>query len=160
MNIGVVSDTHNSDAGIPNKILESLKNMDMILHAGDLMELKILESLKSVCKDVKAVWGNMDSKDIRKQLPEKQIISVGKYRIGLTHGSGAPAFLIELVTDIFKSDNVNIIIFGHSHYPINERRGKILYFNPGSLTDKVFCPFNSYGIIEINEEIKARIVKI
>ena len=160
MKIGVISDTHSLDTRIPNAILESLKNMDMILHAGDLMELNILDSLKSICRDVKAVWGNMDPIEIRKQLPEKQVITVGEYRIGLTHGSGAPAFLIELVTDIFKSDNVDIIIFGHAHYPINEKRGNILYFNPGSLTDKAFSPFNSYGIIEINEQIKARIVKI
>ena len=159
MKIGVISDTHIPVPAkeIPNTILESLKQMDMIIHAGDLTELSFLDTLKSNCKNVKVVRGNMDQ---IKSLPEKQIITVGKYRIGLTHGSGAPSTLIETVTDIFKNDNVDIIIFGHSHSPVNEKRGEILYFNPGSLTDTVFSQFNSYGIIEIDEEIKAKIVKV
>ncbi|KPK43012.1 MAG: hypothetical protein AMJ78_00120 [Omnitrophica WOR_2 bacterium SM23_29] len=162
MKIGVISDTHipNRADEIPSKILESLKTMDIILHAGDLVDLEILRTLKSICPNVKAVFGNMDPTSVRKILPEKQIISAGKFRIGLTHGDGAPAFLIQMVTDIFKNDKVDVIVFGHSHYPVNEKRGQILYFNPGSLTDTVFASFNSYGIIEINNDIKARIVKI
>lgn len=162
MKIGVISDTHipNQAKEIPNKVLASLKKMDMILHAGDLIDLSILDALKSICGNVKAVWGNMDPTDVKRYLPERQIITVGKYRIGLTHGNGAPASLIEAVTDVFKNDKPDVIIFGHSHYPVNEKRGRILYFNPGSLSDTLFSPFNSYGIIEINEEIKASIVKI
>jgi len=62
MKIGVISDTHipNRAKEIPPKVLEMLKGMDMILHAGDLVELSILEILKSICPDVRAVWGNMD----------------------------------------------------------------------------------------------------
>jgi len=162
MKIGVISDTHipNRAREIPRTVLESLKMMDMIVHAGDLVELSVLDVLKSACPDVKAVWGNMDPLNVRKILPEKQIITIGKYRLGLIHGRGSPASLIELMAGVFKNDNVDIVIFGHSHSPINERRGRILYFNPGSLTDTVFSSSNSYGIIEINDEIKARIVKI
>jgi len=162
MKIGVISDTHipSRAKGIPDIILESFKEMDMIIHAGDLTELKVFDTLKSICRNVKAVWGNMDPPDVRKYLPEKEIFTAGKYQIGLTHGYGSPASLIGLVSEIFKKDRVDVIIFGHSHSPINEKKGKILYFNPGSLTDKIFSPFNSYGIIEINDEIKAKIVKI
>ncbi|MFC1658325.1 metallophosphoesterase family protein [Candidatus Omnitrophota bacterium] len=162
MKIGVISDTHIPVRAkeIPQKVLEALKKMDMIIHAGDLAEFSILDVLKSACQEVKAVWGNMDPMDVKKTLPEKQIITAGKYRIGLTHGKGAPALLIDLVTEIFKEDNVDVIIFGHSHTPVNEKMGKVLYFNPGSLTDTVFAPYNSYGIIEINDELKAHIVKI
>jgi hypothetical protein len=162
MQIGIVSDTHISgqNRGIPDKILEFLKEMDMILHAGDVIDLRILDVFKSVCRDVRAVRGNMDPLDVTKCLPEKQIIKAGRYKIGLTHGNGSPASLIEVVTDVFKDDRVDIIVFGHSHYPINEKRGGILYFNPGTLTDTMFSSFNSYGIIEINDKINAKIVKI
>ena len=162
MKIGVISDTHIPSRAkeIPTVVLESLKKMDMIIHAGDLVDLNILNVLKSICRDVKAVWGNMDPIDVKIALPERELIPVGRYRIGLIHGNGSPASLIETVTDIFKNDNVDVIIFGHSHSPVNEKRGKILYFNPGSLTDTVFSSFNSYGIIEINDQIKARIIKI
>ena len=162
MKIGVISDTHIPIRAkeIPRQALEALKGMDMLIHVGDLVDLCVLDSLKSICSNVRAVYGNMDPAGVKKCLPEREIITVGRYRIGLTHGSGAPSYLINLVGEIFKNDKVDIIIFGHSHYPISEKKGGILYFNPGSLTDTVFSPFNSYGVIEINDEVKARIVKV
>jgi predicted phosphodiesterase len=68
--------------------------------------------------------------------------------------------LLDVLAEEFKSDNVNLIIFGHSHEPLNLKKGDCLYFNPGSPTDKVFAPYNSFGIIEINDKIEARIIKI
>lgn len=162
MKIGVISDTHIPVQAkhIPSKVLDSLKEMDMLIHAGDLVKLSVLDFLKSICPNVKAVYGNMDSSEVIDSLPQKEIINAGKYRIGLTHGRGSPASLIKTVGDIFKNDRVDVIIFGHSHFPVNEKKGGILYFNPGSPTDTIFAPFNSYGIIEINDEVKASIVKI
>ena len=60
----------------------------------------------------------------------------------------------------FKKDKVDIIIFGHSHTPENKKIDGILFFNPGSLTDKDFAPYNSYGILELNDEIEAKIIRI
>ncbi|HTZ11350.1 MAG TPA: metallophosphoesterase family protein, partial [Candidatus Margulisiibacteriota bacterium] len=61
----------------------------------------------------------------------------------------------------FKDERADVIIFGHSHSPLNEKIGNTLYFNPGSATDKIFAPYNSYGVIEVNESgIKAKIVRI
>ncbi|MBU1888025.1 MAG: metallophosphoesterase family protein, partial [Candidatus Omnitrophica bacterium] len=55
----------------------------------------------------------------------------------------------------------DIIIFGHSHVPMNEYIDGVLFFNPGSATDTVFAPYRSYGIIEIeNGEVKAEIHKL
>jgi putative phosphoesterase len=161
--IGVISDTHIPDraADIPKKILEDFKNADMIIHAGDFVDLSVFEKLKSLCSNIKAVWGNMDPDEVRKKLPQKEIIAIGDSKIGLMHGYGAPNKLIELLTAAFKEDGVNIIIFGHSHSCLNEEINGILFFNPGSATDKVFAPYNSYGIIEIkNGKIDAKIIKI
>ena len=162
MRIGVISDTHIPDRAkeIPQKILDDFKKVDMIIHAGDLVDLDVLEKLRSVCRNVKAVWGNMDPDDVRKKIPEKEVMSVGKYKIGLMHGYGSPSGLIEKLTAVFKDEGVDIIIFGHAHYSVNEKIGGILFFNPGSATDKVFASYNSYGIIEINGGIKAEVVKI
>lgn len=162
MKIGVISDTHISSGAedLPQEIIEAFKGVDMIIHAGDLIDLSVLDKLKNICGNVKVVCGNMDTPQAKKKLPEKEIIKAGNFKIGLMHGRGHPAGLIELLTNEFKEDKVDIIIFGHSHYPVNEKRGDILYFNPGSLTDKVFAPYNSYGIIEINDKIKAKIVKM
>ncbi|OGX15191.1 MAG: hypothetical protein A2166_00170 [Omnitrophica WOR_2 bacterium RBG_13_41_10] len=161
MRIGVISDTHIPDRvnTIPAVILEDFKNTDMIIHAGDLVHLIVLDELGRICKNVKAVWGNMDPYEVRKNLPEKEIIPVGKFRIGLMHGYGHPNQLISLLSSEFKNDNVDMIIFGHSHQSLNETREGIIFFNPGSATDKIFAPYNSYGIIEINDKIEAKIIK-
>jgi len=162
MKIGVISDTHIPDKALdlPKDILKCFQGVDMIIHAGDLADLSVLNKLRSICNNVKAVWGNMDPPDVRKELKEKEIIQVGDFKIGIMHGSGRPDNLIEILSLEFKKDNVDIIIFGHSHSSLNEKRGDILFFNPGSPTDKIFSPYNSYGIIEINDKIEARIIKI
>jgi hypothetical protein len=160
--VGVISDTHIPDRAdqIPRGILEDFKHVDMIIHAGDLVDLSVLDKLKSICNNVKAVWGNMDPYEVRKKLPEKEVIKFANHKIGVMHGYGPPEQLMEVMAKNFKDDGVDIIIFGHAHYAINKNKGNILYFNPGSPTDKIFSPYNSYGIIEINDRIDAKIIKI
>ena len=162
MKIGVISDTHIPDRAkdVPQKILDDFKNADMIIHVGDLVDLSVLDRLKTVCNNVKAVWGNMDPDEVRAALPEKEVLKIGHYNVGVMHGYGAPNRLIELLTSVFKDTNVNLIIFGHSHVPFNEKMEGILFFNPGSATDKIFSPYNSYGIIQINDKIEAKVIKL
>ncbi|MFH1354851.1 MAG: metallophosphoesterase family protein [Candidatus Omnitrophota bacterium] len=162
MKIGVISDTHiiEKSGEIPMKILEAFKEVDMIIHAGDLVDLTVVEKLKSVCSNVVAVWGNMDPEDVRKGLPQKEILKAGNLKIGVMHGWGHPGNLTEVMQEAFKGDKVDIVIFGHSHSPFNEKIKGVLFFNPGSATDKVFAPYNSYGIIEINGGIKAKVIRI
>jgi len=162
MKIGVISDTHIPDRAdaLPKKILEAFKDVDMVIHTGDFVDLQTYNQLKKIFKNFKAVAGNMDPKEIKEKLPEKEIIKIGKYTIGIAHGLGHPSGLIELLKNFFKKDNVDVIIFGHSHIPMNDTIDGILFFNPGSPTDKMFSPYNSYGIIEINGEITAKVVKI
>ncbi|MEW6101800.1 MAG: metallophosphoesterase [Candidatus Omnitrophota bacterium] len=162
MKIGVISDTHihARDSQLPQKITEEFKKVDMVIHAGDLVSLDVIDKLRSLCKNVIAVRGNMDADEVRNILPEKQIISAGKYKIGVMHGYGAPANLIEALKSAFKQDTVDIIIFGHSHKPLNEKIGEVLFFNPGSAMDKIFAEYNSYGIIELNDKIEAKVMKL
>ncbi len=162
MKIGVISDTHIPERAkeIPQEILDAFKDVQMIIHAGDLVDAGVLEQLKKVCKNVKAVWGNMDPAQVRNKLPEKEILLLGKYKIGVMHGRGAPNKLVEMMYSAFKEDKVDIIIFGHAHSAMNEKKKGILFFNPGSATDKVFSQYNSYGIIEISDKIDAKIIKL
>jgi len=162
MKIGVIADTHIPERAeeIPQQILDAFKGVDMIIHAGDFVNLSVLDKLRTVCKNISAVWGNMDSYEIREKLPEKEIVKIGNFKVGIVHGYGPPNKLVELVTEIFKEEKIDLIIFGHSHSALNEKKGDILYFNPCSPTDKIFALYNSYGIIEINDKIKARIVMI
>jgi uncharacterized protein len=164
MRIGVLSDTHQPYKSpkncLPLKLLEVFKDVSMIIHAGDVGDPACLETLRKVCPDVRAVWGNMDPLESHKRLHEKLLIPVGKRTIGLTHGYGNPAQLVDHVSALFKDDKVDIIVFGHSHQPMNETRGGILYFNPGSPTDKTCAPYNSFGIIEIDSDVRAQIIRL
>lgn len=162
MRIGVVSDTHitSNTWDLPEKLIEDFKNVDMIIHAGDLADLSVLNKLKSVCSDVRAVWGNMDPPEVRNKLPQKEIIVIAKHKIAVMHGWGHPNNLVKAMEETFKQEGVDLIIFGHSHAALNEEKDGIIYFNPGSLTDKAYAAYNSYGIIEINDKIEAKIIKL
>lgn len=160
--IGVVSDTHIPVRGseLPSDLLSALKGCDLILHAGDLIDLPALEPLKKISK-VEAVYGNMDLPKVRIALKDKKILEVGEKKICLMHGYGRPDNLIEILKKEFLEQKPDIIVFGHSHVPMDEYIDGVLFFNPGSATDTIFAPYRSYGIIEINKgKIKATIHKL
>ncbi|MGA2774780.1 MAG: metallophosphoesterase family protein [Candidatus Omnitrophota bacterium] len=162
MKIGVLSDTHLTDKSqeLPKKMLEDFKGADLIIHAGDLVDCSVIDKLKKVCPNVIAVCGNMDPAEVRNKFPEKQIVSAGKFRIGVYHGYGAAANLVEFLSEIFRNDSVDIVIFGHSHLGLNQEKNGIIFFNPGSPTDKVYAKENTYGIIELNNKIELKLVKL
>ena len=151
MKIGVLSDTHFDSLGqIPSPILKALSEVDLIVHAGDFTETAVLEGLRMLA-EVKAVAGNMDSNELKRMLPRKEQFMVGGKRVGLTHGSGPPWGLAGKVRDMF--DNVDLIIYGHSHQSVNEYINGALLFNPGRCR-------NSFGILTIGDEIKAEIIRV
>ncbi|MBD3380011.1 MAG: YfcE family phosphodiesterase [Candidatus Omnitrophica bacterium] len=161
MKIGVISDTHipmNCDR-LPEKVLKELKNCDLIVHAGDIVEMSLIYELERYAP-VKAVSGNMDGRDVKARLPITLLFDAGGKKIGVVHGDGSGEFIPEKLTGYF--DGVpDIIIFGHSHKPVNSKYGNVLYFNPGSATDRVCAACRSFGVIEIeNGEIKAEIIKL
>ena len=157
--IGVISDTHIPirAKNVPDKILKAFEEVDFILHAGDLVELYVLDELKKV-KDIYAVFGNTDPDIVRKNLPQKRVIEVENFKIGLIHGMGAPFGIINRIKKEF--EKVNCIIFGHTHTPCNEVRDGVLFFNPGSPTDRVFTRCNFYGILYISDKIEGKVIEI
>ena len=160
MRILVLSDTHIPRVvqDLPERIYNEIKNVDMILHAGDFIDVEVLESLKKL-KRVHAVYGNMDSPELRRTLKDKAIIQAGNFKIGLIHGYGAPRELMETVKAEFT--NVDAIVFGHSHIAVNIVKDGVLFFNPGSPTDKIFSAANTYGILEVSDKkIEGKIVTI
>lgn len=90
MRIAVLADTHvNKLEHLPKKIIDAVSTVDLIIHAGDFNDIQLLNELKQLRK-VKAVQGNMDSRELKIVLPVKEIIEIKNKRIGITHGSGAP----------------------------------------------------------------------
>ncbi|MDD5495919.1 MAG: metallophosphoesterase family protein [Candidatus Omnitrophica bacterium] len=156
----VLSDTHipRASADMPKEIYKEIKRVDMILHAGDFVEKEFLDKLKAL-KEVRAVYGNMDSVKLRSVLSPKETIEIGKFNIGLIHGYGAPSDIINTVSREFSK--VDAIVFGHSHSPVNTVKDGVLFFNPGSPTDKVFASYNSYGILEITDKkITGKVIRL
>lgn len=160
--VGVISDTHIPffSKTLPKNIEKYFQGVELILHAGDLVDLGTLNELKKLSKRVEAVCGNMDLPNVEAILPKKKIITVGKYSIGLIHGWGPPKNLLKYVTEAFTKDSVDIIVFGHSHEPYNEEKEGILYFNPGSASDKSAKCENTIGILELNEVKRGKIIKL
>lgn len=160
MKILVLSDTHIPIAAqdLPKAVYDAANNVDMIFHAGDFIEARLLDKLRSL-KEVRAVYGNMDTQGIRAQLNPKEVITIGKLKIGLIHGYGAPSELLGSVRKEF--EKIDCLVFGHSHIATNVRKDGILFFNPGSPTDKIFASKNSYGILEVTDKkIEGKIVEL
>lgn len=162
--IGVISDTHVKDINdryelrLKEIIPVHFAGVDLILHAGDLVSLEVIDLLNETAETL-AVCGNMDWPDVQAALPQKRIVEVDRFKIGLTHGYGPPSGLIERVRAQFDSA-VDCIVFGHSHEPINEVIESVLLFNPGSPTDQVFVNHNFLGMLELGDGIRGRIIPV
>lgn len=162
MNIGVIADTHIPSVAdrLPERVFAEFRGVDMILHAGDIITPSVLEALTKLSRVV-AVCGNMDRLDVCAELPLKTIVKADRFRIGLTHGYGPPDDLLDNVRKQFDGDEVDAIVFGHSHHALNETKDGILYFNPGTPTDRRFSHTLSIGILDIDDsKIKGRIIEL
>jgi len=129
---GIISDTHirkNDDKTKIKHLLEQLnqafKDVDEIIHAGDVCDEFFLEELKKIAP-TKCVKGNLDNIT---DLEDFIVFSAGKYNIGVIHD------LPENVESLFKENNLHILISGHTHQPIIQGTPyKTLLINPGSPT--------------------------
>jgi len=150
MHIAVLSDTHLREGrSLPSFVWEHLTKADMILHAGDLTHMGLVEELACVAP-IHAVSGNCDSWDV--PLPDRKIIECERLKVGLIHGNaGKGKDTPERAYFAFLDSKVDIIVFGHSHSPYMEWRNGILLFNPGSPTDKRREQYFSFGLMDIQD---------
>jgi hypothetical protein len=150
MKVGILSDTHiRKGRIIPRFVWEALVDVDTILHAGDIVTESVLEEL-GLLAPVIAVKGNCDW--WVEDLPAKTIIQLGNLKIGITHGylgKGNNTPLRALNT--FLEDEVDMIIFGHSHIPYKTFLNGIMMFNPGSPTERRGQPHFSMGLMTIED---------
>jgi len=159
LKVGVISDTHIPAiaTSLPPAVFEIFKGVDLILHAGDIVELSVLEELSAIAR-VEAVAGNMDDSEVHLRLPSKKIISINGYSVGLIHGKYKINIQREMIMKEF--DRVDLIVYGHSHAPFWGRVGGVYFLNPGSPTDKRHAPYNSVALLHVGEELKAEIIRI
>jgi len=164
MRLGIISDTHLSSltGGFIALVKDRFADCDVVVHAGDFTSPEVYQYLhEQTAGNVIAVHGNMDPPELRKVLPDRRIFGKAGVKIGLTHGWGSPYDLEERIAGLFSDDGVDCIIYGHSHHGVSHKRDGILFFNPGSPTDRHFAKSNSIGYVTIeNGEIRGEIVPV
>lgn len=149
MKLLILSDTHipGRARALPAPVYRALEEADAVLHAGDISASEVLDAL-AVFAPVHAVAGNVDPPDLRERLPRRRLLEIAGYRIGLIHGDGPDrAGTPERALAAFPE--VDAVVFGHTHKPLNERRGATLLFNPGSPTDRRREPRYSFGWLHL-----------
>lgn len=125
--IGLISDTHGL---LRPEALRALRGSDLIIHAGDVGDPKILEALGDVAPVV-AVRGNIDTADWAKSLPESAVAKAQDANIYVLHDIKA----LDLDP---KASKFRVVVSGHSHKPSRSERNGVLYINPGSAGPRRF----------------------
>lgn len=162
MILGVLSDTHLRDAHarLEAVLRGPLGPADVLIHAGDFTGEEVLDYLESVdSRPFFGVAGNMDSPGIRARLPDRRVLELGGYRIGLAHGWGAPAGLAGRLLAAF-SEPLDILVFGHSHRPSQEWRGSRLLLNPGSAFDRRWAARCTVALVDLAAKPVVRILEV
>jgi putative phosphoesterase len=158
MKLGILSDTHliAPHPKFKKWVDRHFKDVDKILHLGDFTDLSIAKYLSDQ-KELIAVCGNMDLREIRDEFPTKREVEVSGFRIGLIHGGGPPFGIEARIREQF--DDVDVIVYGHTHTPANHRVKEILFFNPGSFT-RPSDGKGTLGILRVGEKITGEIIEI
>ncbi|HOO56470.1 MAG TPA: metallophosphoesterase [bacterium] len=163
MRVGLISDIHVSKPG--KTPLYTLKRafgeIDLLLSAGDHIAVSVLEELETIAP-LKAVMGNCDTYNNPEELPHKRVLKIKGHRIGLIHGWGDTHENNKNVLSSFRNDNVEAIVYGHTHIPsITEYEG-VLIINPGSPTFPRGGSSKSVGVMSVEKDIplNVHIVKI
>jgi len=130
--------------------VEELAAADLIVHAGDVVALSVLEELRELAP-VEAVYGNMDEPALRESLPEQRVVEVAGARVGVVHIPGAAAGREARLLARFPG--CDAIVYGHTHIPQVARAGPegVWILNPGSPTERRRGPVHSMLVLEVED---------
>jgi len=150
MRIGVISDTHGV---LRPEAVEALRGSDAIIHAGDVGDPAILAKLREMAP-VAAVRGNVDRGAWAQKLPVTNVLEIAGVAIYVLH-------IIEQLDLRPEAAGFGAVIYGHTHVSKQERKGDVLYFNPGSAGPKRFKLPVSVGRLEIEAgKITGKVIEL
>jgi len=126
----LISDTHNL---LDEFILNHIKQVDEVWHAGDVGEIQIYDQIKAHTT-LRMVYGNIDNKTLRAQVPENQIFDCEGVKVFMTHIGGYPNRYDKRIKPLLLKERPNLFISGHSHIlkVINDPKLSLLHMNPGA----------------------------
>ena len=150
MKIVALSDTHAPRRwrSCPPRVAAHLRRADLILHAGDVCTAGVLDEL-SAFAPVRAVLGNNDGPDVAAWgAPESVQLDLDGLQVAMIHDSGQAAGRIARMRRRFPG--AGLVVFGHSHIPLDQSGGGLRIFNPGSPTDRRRQPHGTIGLLTIS----------
>jgi len=150
MKVAVLSDTHAPRrwTSCPPAVAAHLRRVDLILHAGDVCTAAVLDEL-SAYAPVRAVRGNNDGPDVAAWgAPEDLELHLGGLPVAMVHDAGPAAGRPARLRRRFPA--ARLVVFGHSHIPLDHAEGGQRIFNPGSPTDRRRQPRATIGLLEIS----------
>ena len=136
---------------LPGPLVADLERADLIVHAGDFATVETLEMLRGFAP-VHGVHGNVDEPELRRLLPRRLRVQVEGRWLGIVHGDSPRLPTVQRAIAEFVDQEVDLIVFGHSHKPLSRRDGDVLLFNPGSPTDRRAEPRFSYGRLWLGDD--------
>ena len=146
--VGVISDTHGL---LRPEAKSALAGCDLIVHAGDIGEARVLEELAEIAP-VTAIRGNVDT--WTRDLPENDVVAIEGRQLYVLHN-------IELLDLDPRAAGFDAVIFGHSHMPAIYTRDGVLYLNPGSVGPRRFRLPIALALLTVRETaLDARIVEL
>jgi putative phosphoesterase len=152
--VGLISDTHIPARAreIPIKVFQVFEKVDYIVHAGDLVDLSVIDKLEQLAP-VLAVYGNMDGPEIRGKLPKMNSVRVFDWRIGVMHDPGT-LFGMGKMREIAKQNGFDVLVYGHTHHPNIKWEGSVLFINPGSPTNPLppFVAKPTVALLKLTKE--------
>ncbi len=162
MRVIVLSDTHAPRfwKSCPAPVASWLRQADLILHAGDVCTASVLDELAEYAP-VRAVLGNNDTVEVADWgAPPMLEFAIEGVAVGMIHDSGPASGRRRRMHAAFPA--AELVVFGHSHIPLDDSDGRLRIFNPGSPTDKRRQPHRTLGVLEIADRqlIEARIVSL
>lgn len=128
--IGLLSDTHGY---LDDAILNHLKDVDEVWHAGDFGNLRVLKQLEDY-KPLRSVWGNIDDEKIRNKVPEINRFTIEEVGVFMIHIGGYPGRYAKGVKDVLLAEKPKLFISGHSHIlkVMFDKELSCLHINPGA----------------------------
>jgi len=159
MRLLLISDTHlpKRARDLPAQVWDEVARADVVLHAGDWVDVALLDELEQRAKRVVGCWGNNDGADLRARLPERADVTLGGVRFTITHETGASAGRDARMARLYP--DTDVLVFGHSHIPWDSTASTGLrLLNPGSPTDRRRQPHCTYMTATIGDGVLAEVV--
>ena len=148
----ITADTHvpKRARDLAPALWREIESADVVVHAGDWVDVSLLDALEERAQQLVACWGNNDGPELRARLPEVARAELDGLRLAVVHETGAAAGRERRMASSY--DDADVLVFGHSHIPWDTTAANGLrLLNPGSPTDRRRQPVGTFMTATVAE---------